>query len=79
MTVLDIRYNDEAPIETIVFADSDSGAFVQAYVLKQGDHRQAQAVKIMDENNEYVFLSSAEHGLNLVKAIEKAVQLGWLK
>lgn len=80
----DVR-KPEAEIHTIQFAERDfnrsSGpCYIQGFSIERWKQRSKgeNSVSITD-GGDYVVISSAEHADNLIKAIEKAKELGWLK
>lgn len=80
---IDIRLTvTEAPITKIRFADENrmsGGTFTtnrQADVIVKGDN----CIKITESgNNDYVRLWSVDHARDLIKAIEKSIDLGMIK
>jgi len=84
MSVFDIRGN-VAEVSSIVFADDVGRENVNhCYELKKWSVV-SNMVAITDadhevgETNDYVVVSSKEHAEHLIKALNKAVSLGWLK
>jgi hypothetical protein len=77
MTVYDVRCGDDSKIEEVVFADKACvGGSYQAYKIApnvDGD------VKLIDGSGDYVYVNSENHARNLIKALEKAIELGWLQ
>ena len=77
MSVLDIR-KENNNIEKIVFSESESSEEYEiAHSLSIWENDD-MVVKISD-GVEYVLIESAEHARNLQKALNKAIELGWLK
>lgn len=77
MSVLDIR-KENNNIEKIVFSESESSEEYEiAHSLSIWENND-MVVKISD-GVEYVLIESAEHARNLQKALNKAIELGWLK
>lgn len=85
MSTIDIRNEEGEEATEIVFAETqDSNGCTQANAVAKWPYEQNQVV-IKDEDYRpqeltgYVVVSSKEHAQNLIKALEKAVDLGWLK
>lgn len=75
----DIRDMTNKEVTMITFADDehDNGT-TQAYYLEKADHSD-DVIKIYDGQDDYVYLTSKDHAEHLIKAIHKAIDLGWLK
>lgn len=73
--IYDVREDKYEEITEIVFANehNDNGTSQACSVLKENGY-----VEIHD-NLEFVIVDSKEHAKNLIKALEKAISLGWLK
>ena len=74
MAVFDVR-DSEPNILEIVFADVCVGV---AYSLDISNNLGNGCVSIRDDDD-YLVIESAEHARNLQKALDKAIELGWLK
>lgn len=80
MSTIDIRDMDNTGINTIVFAEthgsvaSDEDVPLAYQIVRDEDGD----VSIQD-TIESVFVSDKQHALNLIKALNKAIELGWLK
>ena len=78
---IDIRRVSETEIKHIVFADPDDNYVVATRISKLSDG--IVAIEERDTNDrdagDDVRLVSAEQGRNLIKAIEKAIEMKWLK
>ena len=72
MASIDIRVNGEENITKIEFSDS-MGVGVNAYFL---DACGGNGVTI-DDDDTCVNIASKEDAQNLIKALEKAIELGW--
>lgn len=70
MTSIDIRKEQVDDIDEIIFADNDAYCLIRT----GGD-----IIDIYDISEDYVQIVSKEHALNLIKALEKAIELEWLK
>lgn len=86
MSSIDVRGNVEK-IRKIIFAESDDSrtGFTQAYYIQPFDEIKENVIIICDEDYDgdvdrgAVLLTSKKDGLNLIKAIEKSIELGWIK
>lgn len=78
MKTIDIRDAVQNEISEIVFADAtaDDGS-LQANRLSP--HQRGADVRLYDGSGDYVYLNSIEHARNLIKGLEKVIELGWLK
>ena len=76
MATFDVRKDVAATTTCILFADETVGSTHVAYQLTRfgGEH-----VVIGDSANDEVLLHSKQHALDAIKAIQKAIELGWLK
>lgn len=78
MSTLDIRKDITEPTTRIVFAERTAEHTSIAHFLVQWPRRD-NAVSIEDGTNEKVIVMSKQHALDLIKALEKSIALGWLK
>lgn len=79
MSVFDVRNNPVEEITQIVFAESrldDEDSPPQAYKLVTSP---LDYIALYDGVGEHVFINSKEHAENLIKALNKAIELGWVK
>lgn len=75
MASIDIRAEQDQEITEIVFADQkDRDDVSQAHLIC--DHSGCITI---DDGAESVFINSKQHALDLIKALEKAIELGWVK
>ena len=65
MAILDIREPDDSSITEIVFADDN-------YVTKESHY-----IALCDRTDEIEFYIKSEVIPDLIKALQKAVELGW--
>lgn len=80
MSTYDVRSNNEEVIEYIVFADlQDSDTCVQAYRIFPDVVTHTKQKYISIEGIDSVIINSKEHALNLIKALNKAIELGWIE
>ena len=75
MSTIDIRASQE-DVQRIIFSDSCDKGYGVAYALEK--HHTGDFVQLQD-GGEMVLISSKEHAANLIKALQKAIELGWLK
>lgn len=73
MAVFDVRNNDPEIVE-ILFAEKNDGLACSLEISSAG----GGYVSIRDDDD-YLVIESAEHARNLQKALDKAIELGWLK
>lgn len=74
MATIDIR-EDKSEIDAIIFSEEETrDGICVAYIMD----KELGRLNIRDAN-EHVILTSKEHVLNLIKALNKAIELGWLK
>ena len=83
MATFDVREEDNEEITKIVFAheEDDDGDF-QACTIVGATFKGSGYICIYDTYNcseESVSISSIEHAENLIKALRKAIELGWVK
>lgn len=76
MAVFDVREDVKEGVIEIVFAEMEVDGTSVAYKLT-GDRY--SEVAIWDKLDEYVLVKSAQDAQNLIKALNKAIELGWLK
>ena len=78
MSVFDVRKEDNK-IEKIIFSSVEGGSAGSdvGYYLRKWDEEDG----LVEINDRLVFVlvESAEHARNLQKALDKAIELGWLK
>ena len=76
----DVRLKEELVIEEIVFSDpSDKdGDDVAYYLTSLSDMGIDNGCRIEDDEDALI-IQDKQHALNLIKALEKAIDLGWLK
>jgi len=78
MHVFDVRTEQAEMITEIRFADTHSDYFA-ADVLRFMEWER-NVIEICAEGEESTLkVTSKEHAQNLIKALEKAIELGWLK
>lgn len=74
----DVREGFENKITTIRFSAERGHKMSYTYVAQRLEkYRTDGTVKIMDDDA-FVVIESVAHASNLIKALEKAIELGWL-
>lgn len=77
MATIDIRNEDNEEVQVIVFGDEkSSGGFWQANRL---DNAELDGYFFISDSVESVVINSKDHAHNLIKALNKAIELGWVK
>lgn len=76
MSVFDIRDKVFPSINTIVFADAQHGSYINATQLI---NTIGGVIRIYDEEDDFVCITSLEHTENLIKALQKAIELKWVE
>ena len=83
MTTFDVREENNEEITMIVFAEEeDADGDFQACTIVEAAFKGSGYICIYDtydRSEESVSISSIEHAENLVKALSKAIELGWIK
>lgn len=83
MNTLDVREGSIPRIDQIIFAGTRDVDISIAYTLVRDDTNYCRedewnALRICDEEG-YSLISSADQARNLIKALEAAISLGWVK
>lgn len=74
MSEIDIRNESIAPIDKIVFSDRGLNYIVATHLKKADEY-----FVIMDEESrDSVIVESREQTENLIKALQKAIELKWV-
>lgn len=74
---IDIRKEVQAPIDRIRILDPNQDTYCVEYIKNLNNF-----VMLCDGSNEAeknLEVYDKEHALNIIKALEKAIELGWLK
>lgn len=76
----DVRLKEELVIDKIVFSEPEDrdGDSLAYYLTKLTVHGVDYGCRIKDDEDTLV-IQDKQHALNLIKALEKAIDLGWLK
>ncbi len=78
MAVIDVRDTDEGEVSRIRFAEEHGGVGgddtcpLACYLTLEGDY------VAIDDPYDRVILKDKEHAQYLIKALNKAIELGWL-
>lgn len=78
MAIFDVRTDIVDPTSRVVFADKINDGTVVAHFIEPFPSR-AHSVSLQDGSSEKVIVVSKQHALDLITAIEKTIELGWLK
>lgn len=78
MAKFDVRNTTEEEITVIIFHDAEDSSCGDglAFCLSQG---LTVAVRIEDSDGDMVLIKDRAHAENLIKALNKAIDLGWFK
>lgn len=88
MCTFDVRKNEEKEIREIIFADRKSqgigasqASSLEPWPLQFGFVmiRDFSEENYEQDEDSYVLVSTKAHAENLIKALDKAIDLGWLK
>lgn len=75
----DVRNQSQEPITEIVFGQSTRDIELASRIIRPTDSsRHKVFVMIKDGAGEHVNVKDIEHARNLIKALEKAIELEWL-
>jgi len=76
--IFDVRNDGAGEVDEVVFADGKAadGSY-QAHRIEP--HTKGRDVKVFDGSGDYVYVNSEDHARDLIKALNKAIELGWLK
>lgn len=85
MTEFDVRFNKTPPVSTIRFSDNMVRNTSVASTLCLSSSNENR-LEIRDESFDnyhsgegYLVIADQDHAENLIKALYKAIELGWLK
>ena len=71
----DVRFGVDEEITEIVFGDIDPTFYLGTVIKRWGQAK----ISIFDDNDAEIGIKDKEHAENLIKALQKAVEIGWLK
>lgn len=78
--IYDVRVGATQVISKICFADEkDSVGAPQAYQITPEVYQDSKYVELSNATGEMVLINSIDHAKNLIKALEKTIELGWLE
>lgn len=78
MATIDIRKVQEGDVNKIIFADGDGGD-LHATLISKGLFSQNGRIRIHGQvPTNFTYVIGKKEALNLIKALEKAVALGWV-
>lgn len=79
MATFDVRSENTCEVDTITFADSRGGQeeYYQGYSIRKSTDFNS-GIQIDDDDDGFVLISTKQHALDLIKALEKTIELGWL-
>lgn len=76
--IYDVRAEKTTEVSEIVFADKFDDTYnCQASFIRSSSSRGVPFL-IIDDGEESVIINSVEHANNLKKALDKAIELGWI-
>lgn len=78
MSIFDVRKDVTEPTTRIEFAERTVDSTCVAHFIVPFNRRD-HAISIGDGTGEKVVISSKQHALDLIKALEKSIQIEWLK
>lgn len=74
MSVIDVREDDNRVVDTVVFANSHcSEGDGQAYRIEN-----CHGYVFLADPDDMLVINSKQHAQDLIKALNKAIELGWL-
>lgn len=79
MSAYDVRSNKEEVINEIVFAEKYCGGGSQAFRIRQALSSTQGKYIVISDGCDFTIINSKEHALNLIKALNKAIELGWIE
>ena len=71
----DVRIDVDKEITEIVFGDIDPTFYLGTGVKRWGQAK----ISIFSDDDAEVGIKDREHAENLIKALQKAIEIGWLK
>lgn len=78
MSDFDVRL-PAPPVNTIKFADADENSFTSAFQITLNGNGGGNTIAITTPAGNFVLIHSKETAINLIKAVNKAIELSWLK
>lgn len=79
MSIYDVRKDCKTEISKIVFAEPElpDGTYIANYIVR--NQPIFPGVCIYDGREDFVLVNDSYHARCLIDALEKAIELGWLK
>lgn len=74
MSSFDVRTSTPDEIDVIVFADTHASYSIADRLEKRP---RTSVIAIVDEQDDHLYIGSKEDALNLIKALNKAIELNW--
>lgn len=78
MSEFDVRL-PAPPVSVIKFADAHENSFASGFQITLNGHGGGNTIAISDDQGDFVLIHSKETAVNLIKAVNKAIELSWLK
>jgi len=82
MSIIDVRNGPIESITEIKFADYDDqyGYHQASHITRHIDYDDNSTVRLIEgAGGDYIRVNSQAHAQDLIKALEKAIELGWLR
>lgn len=79
MATFDVRDKTGGVVDAIIFGSQRGGFedYAQGFSIRKSvDSR--EGVQINDAEGEFILISTKQHALDLIKALEKVIELNWL-
>ena len=76
MSTLDIRTQSDEPVDTIIVGDSDINCISTVNIIKE---RNKYITFTCNERTIALSILTEQHARDIIKGIEKAIELGWFK
>lgn len=79
-TTFDVRTDENFEVDQIVFANPlcKQEQIGIANSIVQGKQRGHKGMILLEDTRHFMRIQDKEHALNLIKALEKAIELKWL-
>lgn len=78
MSEFDVRL-PAPPVSAIKFADAHENSFASGFQITLNGFSGGNTIAITDDQGDFILIHSKETAINLIKAINKAIELSWLK
>jgi hypothetical protein len=77
MSIFDVRTDTAPNITQLKFGDFNSKTATAQYIERYKGA--VGGIKVVDDYDEFVVVSDKAHAENLIKALETAIELGWVE